>query len=110
MNPVLQARMQRRAAQKPEVATRFIIEGDQMHTIRTQDCTAIAERAHAMHKEGLHGSSEMKLAASIPLVIIEKYMNENGVSFAECLSDPIHARRILNNPDNKLFRIWPGQV
>lgn len=114
MNPVLQARMQHRekkaAVNSPAVSTRLIIEGNQMHTIRTQDCTPIAERAYAMHKEGMHGSKEMKLAASIPMVILERYMNENGVSFGECLGDPVHARRILNNPDNKMFRIWPGAI
>lgn len=108
MNPVLQARMRKR--QQQEVATRFIIEGDQMHTVRTQDCTPIAERAYAMHKEGMHGTSELKLAATIPNVIIERYMNERGLSFAEVIGDDKHMRAICNNPDNKMFRIWPGRI
>lgn len=108
MNPVLQARMGKRAAEA--VSTRFVIEGDQMHTLRTQDCTPIAERAYAMHKEGMHGSKELKLAASIPNVIIERYMNERGLSFAEVIGDDAHMRRICNDPDNKMFRIWPGRI
>lgn len=110
MNPVLAARKQRLASPTQEVATRIIIDGEQMHTIRTQDCTPIAERAYAMHKEGMHGSSEMRLAATIPNVIIEKYMNEHGVSYAEVIGNEVHMRRICNDPDNKMFRIWPGRI
>lgn len=81
-----------------------------MHTIATQDCTPIAERAYAMHKEGMHGSNELKLAATIPNVIIEKYMNERGVSFAEVIGNDFHMRAIVNDPDNKMFRVWPGRI
>lgn len=108
MNPVLAARMKKREA--AEVGTRFIIDGDQMHTIRTQDCTPIAERARAMQNEGIHGTSEMRLAATIPNVIIEKYMNETGASYAEVIGDPVHMRRIVNDPANAMFRVWPGRI
>lgn len=111
MNPVLAARQHRQAiVNAPAVATRIMIEGDSMHIKRTQDCVPIAERARAMHNEGMHGSKELKLAASIPDVIIEKYMNEHGVTFAEVIGDPVHMRRIVNDPDNKMFRIWPGRI
>lgn len=112
MNPVLKARMRHREQQSnsPAVSTRIIIEGDSLRSIRTQDCTPIAERSYAMHKEGLHGSREMRLAASIPMVIIEKYCNDNGVQFHEFMADEVHMRRICNDPDNKMFRIWPGQL
>lgn len=114
MNPVLEARMQRREKQEAinshAVSTRIILDGAHMHTIRSQDCTPIAERAYAMHKEGMHGSNEMRLAASIPMVIIEKYCNENGVQFHEFMSDEVHMRRICNHPDNKMFRVWPGKL
>ncbi len=108
MNPVLAARLQKRQAE--DVATRIVIADDRMHIQRTQDCTPIAERAKAMQNEGLHGSSEMRLAATIPNVIIEKYMNENGVSFAEVIGDPVHMRRIVNDPANAMFRVWPGRI
>jgi len=111
MNPVLAARQSRRAKQaNSEVHTRIVIEGDQMHTLRTQDCTPIAERAYSMHKEGMHGTKELKLAATIPNVIIEKYMNDHGVSFAEVIGNDVHMRRIVNDPDNKMFRVWPGRI
>lgn len=75
-----------------------------------QDCTAIAEYARARHKEGLHGSSEMRLAASIPFVIIEKYLNDNRITLAEFKQSQEHKRRLLNDPANAAFRIWEGRV
>ena len=48
-----------------------------------QDATPIVENVKAMHNAGLHGSSEMKLAARIPRIMIEKYCNDNGITFQE---------------------------
>lgn len=111
MNPVLEARQKRRLAMAAaEVQTRITIHGDgDFQTFnRIQDCNDIADDAKARHNLGFHGSSEMKHAARIPLVIIEKYCNDNGVSFADCIADPAHARRIVQDPKNGMFRIWKG--
>lgn len=79
--------------------------------IRTsQDCTPIAEFAKAQHNAGYHGSSEVKHAASIPLVIVEKYCNDHGVSFPEFMGNPVHIKRLVEHPDNAAFRIWPGRL
>lgn len=75
-----------------------------------QDCTAIAERAKAMHNAGLHGSKDMKLAATIPAVFVEKYINDNGITFQEFLRSQQHQRRILGDPALAHFRVWKGQV
>lgn len=104
MNPVLTA------LRKRDLQTRLKEEDGRLIISATQDCTAIAEHCKALHNEGFHGSSEMRHAAEIPKVIFEKYCNENGVSFQEVMNDPVHIRRICNNPDNAMFRIWPGQI
>lgn len=44
----------------------------------------------------------------IPNVIVEKYLNENGVTYQDFLADSTHARRILQNPDYKKFRVFEG--
>lgn len=44
----------------------------------------------------------------IPNVIVEKYLNENGVTFQEFMQDGAHARRILQDPDYKKFRVFEG--
>jgi hypothetical protein len=105
MNPVLAARLKRR-----ELVTSFAEYDGKVVIAQTQDCTPIVERCKQLHNEGYHGSSDFKHAATIPDVILEKYMNEHNVTYAELMSNPEHFRRILNDPDNKVFRIWPGRV
>lgn len=105
MNPVLAARMQRR-----DLTTKVAEYDGKLFIAQAQDCTPIAEQCKKLHNAGAYGSSEMRHAASIPDVILEKYMNEHGISYAELMGNPEHFRRILNDPDNKCFRIWPGRV
>jgi hypothetical protein len=77
---------------------------------RVQDCEPIMEQAKALHNEGLHGSSEMKHAAKIPFVIVERYCNDNGITFSEFCNGQDHIRRILNDPSLSAFRIYKGAV
>jgi hypothetical protein len=92
------------------VSTKIKIDDGKMFIGRSQDCTPIAEYAKAMHNSGNHGGKEMRHAAKIPLVIIETYMNVHGVTFQEVMNDEKHFRQMLNDPDLKQFRIWPGRV
>lgn len=75
-----------------------------------QDCEPILEHTKAMHNEGLHGSSDMRLAASIPLVVVEKWCNDNHVSYEELGRSAELKKRMLNDPALGLFRIWKGRV
>jgi hypothetical protein len=75
-----------------------------------QDCTSILERAKAMHNEGLHGSKDMRLAASVPMVVIEKWCNDNGVAYEELGRSNELKRRMLNDPAISAFRVWGGRV
>lgn len=109
MNPVLAARLGRRVA-RGELVTTYAERDGKVFIAQTQDCTAIAERAKRLHNEGRHGSSDFKHAATIPDVILERYMNEHNVTYAELMGNPEHFRRICNDPDNKMFRIWPGRI
>ena len=94
----------------PGVTSTIAIDGDQIVTGTTQDCVPILEAAKAMHNEGLHGSSEMKLGASLPLVVIERYCNDRGITYQEWASNREHIRAMLNDPSLAHFRIWPGRV
>ena len=71
---------------------------------------ADVERAQAMHNEGLHGSKDMRLAASVPVVIVEKYLNDHGITLQELGRSQEHQRRLLNDPALAHFRIWKGRV
>lgn len=107
MNPVLAARLNK---QQSDMQTKFHASGEDIIIAQSQDCTPIAEWAKTQAAAGAVGSSEMRHAARIPNVIIEKYCNENRVTFQEVMGNPVHMRRIVNNPDNAAFRIWQGRV
>jgi hypothetical protein len=93
-----------------DIDTRITTEGQLTHIERVQDCTPIAEYAKAQHNAGFHGSSELKHAARIPNVIIEKYCNDHNIEFSEFMRNREHMRRVLNDPSLAAFRIWPGKV
>lgn len=107
MNPALRAIQQRRAG---ELSTHVGELDGKLVIAQSQDCTGIAEWAKVQQNAGLHGSSEMRHAARIPDVIINAYMNETGVTFAELMRDPVHMKRICNDPKNAAFRIWKGAL
>lgn len=92
------------------VQTRVATEDGKLITGTVQDCTAILEDAKARHNAGFQGTSEMKHAARIPNVLIETYCNVNGIEFSECMQNPVHFRRILNDPALADLRIWKGRV
>ena len=75
-----------------------------------QDVQPILERAKSMHNEGFHGSSEMKLAASFPNVIVDKYCNDNNITLHEFVGNKDHIKRLLNDPALEYFRVWKGQI
>ena len=93
-----------------DLDTKFYLHDGNLTVGRFQDCTQIVENTKAMHNEGYHGSSDMKLAAKLPFVSVEKYCNDNGLFFSEVMQDPKHIRAMLNDPDLKAFRVWPGRV
>lgn len=90
--------------------TRFHLDNDKLVTQRTQDCTVIAEHAQALHREGFHGSSDFKHAASIPAIFVEDYCNRNNLLFSEFMSNPEHIKRLANDPALAHFRIWKGKL
>ena len=92
------------------VATLLKDEAGSLVVNRVQDVEPVLEFAKESHNAGFHGSSEMKHAAEIPLVLIEAYMNRYGLTFHEWQQSPDHIRAMLNDPALKAFRIWPGRV
>lgn len=76
----------------------------------TQDVEPILENCKARSREGFHGSKDLRLAASVPFVLYEAYLNRNGITMAEFAQSPDHKRRLLNDPAIAHFRIWQGRV
>jgi hypothetical protein len=94
----------------PGVVTTVALQDGALVTGTTQDCTPYAERAKAMHNEGRHGSSDMRLAASVPMVLVESYLNRCGIEMSDFVASPEHQRRFLNDPALSHFRVWKGRV
>lgn len=93
-----------------DITTKIAEQDGKLFVGRTQNCVPIAEDAKRRHNAGQFGSSEMRHAARIPNVIIEKYMNDNGVTFEDVMSNPQHIKRIVEDPANDAFRIWKGKL
>lgn len=93
------------------VATRYHVgDGGAAVIERVQDCTPIAEHATRLRLEGVHGSNEMRHAARWPMVIVERYCNDRGITFEEWVKDNSHARAMLNDPALASFRVWGGKA
>lgn len=77
---------------------------------RVQDVEPILDGTHARRVAGMTGSSEMRHAASLPMVLVEQYCNNHGITFADFMAQPHHVKAMCNDPALKLFRVWEGRV
>lgn len=88
----------------------YIPEGDTTAIERVQDCSSFVKRAADLRAAEMTGTSEMRHAAHFPAVVVETYMNNAGITWAEFLRNPEHGKRMLNDPALKAFRVWEGQA
>jgi len=77
---------------------------------RVQDCEPILKACKEKNNHRINQGKDIKLAASIPSVLVEKYINDKGITFSEFINNQAHIRTILNDPDLAYFRIWQGRV
>ena len=85
--------------------------GDDYEVVSLQDAAAILEanKSAATHNDGYSPSRELRRAASIPLIVILKWLNEEGW-FA---LDPACAGKLkekLNSSDYRYLRTAPGRL
>lgn len=78
---------------------------------RVQDCDPILDANKALQNDGdgYSPSRELRRVASIPNVVIEKWLNEEGINFF----NPDHwsaIRRKLNSNEYLWLRTAPGRV
>jgi hypothetical protein len=81
-----------------------------VHEARMSDLKAVVEDCTARRSLGNTGSSEIKHVARVPAIIVQKYINDNGITYAEFMRDPKHADRMLSDPSLSAFRIWEGRI
>lgn len=87
--------------------------GDGSITIeRKQDCQPVLDSIKLIKDttDGRSISGELYHVARIPYAIIEKYLNEAGVTWADFQRDDVHITRLMNDSDYKHLRVWEGAV
>ena len=99
--------------QHGSVLSTFEDQGDGVVIRETQDVTGLLDANKALQNEGRHRSRDGSLehVASIPPIIVHKWMNEDGVNF---LALPKKERRAylarkLNDPDWRYLRTGGGR-
>ncbi len=90
--------------------TRVVSQGDKVIVQSFQDTTEILDSVKERVEHGNTGSHDMKHAATIPMVIIESYINRTGITFTEFMRDKEHIKALLNDKSLEGFRIWKGKV
>lgn len=86
------------------------VEDGKLVSGMVQDCDPIAEDAKARHASGMMGSRDIRHVARVPLVMVEKYCNDHGLTFEQFCVDPTHKKRLLEDPALAYFRIWKGAL
>lgn len=77
----------------------------------SQDVEPILERNKALQNAGKQ-KGDFRLIASIPAIMIEKWLNEEGVPVLKMNKHEFNKfiRKKLNDPDNKWLRINHGRM
>lgn len=86
------------------------VQDDLMVVKSMQDVQPILQSVKDKVEVGDVGSKDMKHAATIPMVVIEAYMNRVGLTFQEFLRDKEHIKSMLNDKSLEGFRVWKGAV
>lgn len=92
-----------------------IEELDDLHDVHVyeankDDLDAVAKHCADMRAIGATGTKDWKVAASVPGFFVQKYINDNGITFREFMRDEAHINRFLADPALAHFRIWQGRV
>ena len=78
---------------------------------RVQDCQSILDHTAELRAVGATGAGgDMHHVANFPVVLVEKYCNDRGITFADWLRDPAHPRAMLQDPSLSGFRVHEGRV
>ena len=81
-----------------------------VHRVAKSDVDLVADHCAGLRGVGATGSKDMKHVARVPGFIVQKYINDNKLTFAQFMRDPVHADRMLADPALKAFRVWEGRV
>jgi hypothetical protein len=94
------------------VGTGISLDGGRLVIQRAQDVEPIIEHVAALRQmgNGKSKSGELVHIGEIPDVIVESYMNEVGIDFGEFVRNPVHIKRIMQDPNYAKFRVFQGAI
>lgn len=90
--------------------TDLVVDGENIIIANSEDVSSVLEVTQRRSNDGLHGSSEMRHAASFPKSIVETYLNTAGINLHEFMTNEVHVSRMLADPNLSKFRIWKGRA
>src|SRR5690606_33619995 len=73
--------------------------------VDTDHLKAIADVCVGRHNSGVTGSKDMPHLAEFPAEIVEKYLVDAGITLHEWMNNPVHVKRMLQDPALAHFRI-----
>lgn len=73
--------------------------------VDTDQLKAVADVCIGRQNSGVTGSKDLPHLAEFPAAIVEKYIADAGITFAEWMQNPVHAKRMLQDPALAHFRI-----
>ncbi|MFP5449871.1 MAG: hypothetical protein ACLGHU_14125 [Alphaproteobacteria bacterium] len=94
------------------VRTFFKDNHDGTYTVMSeQDTDPILDQNKAMatHNDGWSESRDMRRAASIPMILVEKWKREQGVNVLRPEGEEF-LKRVLNDADYQHLRTAPGRI
>lgn len=66
---------------------------------------SVSDACKRRQSEGVTGTKDMRHLAEFPAPVVEAYLNQAGITLGEWMNNPIHVRRMLNDPDLSGFRV-----
>jgi len=86
------------------------VTGD-VHVETIQDVEPILEANKRAFNDAREFKSEIfNKKASIPMVVLEKWLQEQGITYREFMANPKVVKRFVNDPDNKFCLCRPGKL
>jgi len=80
----------------------FVTEDNKHIYHTTQDVKPVLEAVKNYSE--MQPGKEFRHVAEIPMVIYQKMLREGSIK------DKKHLKKWLNDPDNKMFRVWKGKI
>lgn len=86
-----------------DVLKYFQDDGESTYEVTVQDLDPVMREVQTLRETHVQ-DKEMKLAAKIPMEVVERMMRDGS------WNDPEAIKRWANDPQNECFRVWKGRL